>query len=188
MPIPLEITVHNMDSSPAVEAAVREKAEKLERFAEKIMGCQVRIDAPHKHHNKGKLYHVSVEIQVPGKHIVVSRDPGQNHAHEDLYVAIRDAFRAAGRQLQEHTRVRRGKVKHHETPPHGRIAAIYADEDYGTIATADGREVYFHRNSLLNAKLEEIESGAEVRFDEEIGDKGPQASSVSLIGKHHLTS
>jgi len=186
MPIPLEITVHNMDPSSAVETAVREKADKLERFNEKIMGCQVRIDAPHKHHNKGKLYHVSVEIQIPGGHIVVSRDPGQNHAHEDLYVAIRDAFRAAGRQLQDHTRVRRGKVKHHDVPPHGHVAKLNADEDYGIIATADGREVYFHRNSLLNATLEDLEPGAEVRFDEEPGDKGPQASSVSVIGKHHL--
>lgn len=188
MPIPLELTVHNMDSSPAVEAAVREKAEKLERFADKILGCQVRIDAPHKHQSKGKLYHVSVEIQVPGGPIVVSRDPGNNQAHEDLYVAIRDAFRAAGRQLQDHTRVRRGKVKHHEVPPHGRIAKVQADDDFGVIETVDGREVYFHRNSLLNAKLEDLEPGAEVRFDEEDGDKGPQASSVSVIGKHHLTS
>jgi len=186
MPIPLEITTHNMDSSPAVEAAVKEKAAKLERFADKIIGCQVRIDAPHKHHGKGKLYHVSVEILVPGGHIIASRDPAKNHAHEDLYVAIRDAFRAAGRQLQDHTRVRRGKIKQHETPPHGHVAQLHPHENYGIIETADGREVYFHRNSLLNAKLEDLEPGAEVRFDEEAGEKGPQATSVSLIGKHHL--
>ncbi len=188
MPIPLEITIHNMDPSPAVEAAVREKAAKLERHADKIIGCQVRIDAPHKHHGKGNLYHVSVEIQVPGGEIIANRDPAKNHSHEDLYVAIRDAFRAAGRQLQDHTRVRRGKVKQHQVPPHGRVAQLHLDGNYGIIATADGREVYFHRNGLLNAKLEDLKLGAEVRFDEEPGDKGPQASSVSLIGKHHLPS
>lgn len=188
MPIPLEITIHNMDPSPAVEAAVREKAAKLEHFADKIMGCQVRIDAPHKHHGKGKLYRVSVEIEVPGGHIVASRDPTKNHSHEDIYVAIRDAFRAAGRQLQDHTRVRRGKIKQHEAPPHGRVARLYPEEGYGIIATADGREVYFHRNSLINVTFEHLEPGAEVRFDEEAGEKGPQASTVSLIGKHHLTA
>jgi ribosomal subunit interface protein len=116
MPIPLEITVHHMDASPALDAAIRERAARLERFSDQIIGCQVRIDAPHKHHGKGKLYHVCVEIQVPGGHIVANRDPAEHHAHEDIYVAVRDAFDAAARQLQEFTRVRRGDVKHHETP------------------------------------------------------------------------
>lgn len=186
MAIPLEITFRNMDPSPAIEAAARERAAKLERFADKIIGCQVRIEAPHKHHSSGKLYHVTVELQVPGGHIVASRDPGARHAHEDLHVALRDAFRAAQRQLQDHVRVRRGKVKQHEAPPHGRIAQLHPDEDYGIIASEDGREIYFHRNSLLNAAFEDLKPGTEVRFDEEAGEQGPQASSVSVIGKHHI--
>jgi len=121
MQIPLEISFHNMDPSAAVETAIRARADKLERFAENIIGCQVRVDAPHKHHAKGKLYHVTVDIQVPGGHILANRDPSKHHAHEDVYVAIRDAFRAAGRQLQDHTRVRRGDVKQHE-PPSGSVA------------------------------------------------------------------
>ncbi|HSG66739.1 MAG TPA: HPF/RaiA family ribosome-associated protein [Gammaproteobacteria bacterium] len=116
MSIPLEITMHNMDASPALEAVIREKAAKLEHFADQILGCQVRIDAPHRHHGKGKLYRVSVEIRVPGGHIVASRDPAEHHAHEDVYVAVRDAFSAAGRQLQDVVRVRRGDVKRHEPP------------------------------------------------------------------------
>ena len=70
MTIPVEITTHNMDPSPAMDDAIRARAEKLERLGGDIIGCQVRVDAPHKHHGKGKLYHVSVEIQVPGGHIV----------------------------------------------------------------------------------------------------------------------
>lgn len=116
MPVPLEIAVHNMDPSPAVEAAVRDRVAKLERFAHDITACRVRIDAPHRHRSKGKLYQVSVEILVPGGQIVANRDPSEHHAHEDIYVAVRDAFDAAGRQLQDFVRIRRGDVKHHDTP------------------------------------------------------------------------
>ncbi|HEY5622273.1 MAG TPA: HPF/RaiA family ribosome-associated protein [Gammaproteobacteria bacterium] len=182
----IQIVFQNMDASPAVEDAVRERAKKLERFGTKIQSCRVTIEAPHKHHKKGKTYRVVIDLRVPGREIVVSRDPGQNHAHEDVYVAIRDGFNAAARQLQDHVRVRQGKVKHHELQHHGSISSIHVDDDYGRIETPDGREVYFHRNSVLNADFEKLEVGAEVRFDEEQGDEGPQATSLHVVGKHHL--
>lgn len=71
-------------------------------------------------------------------------------------------------------------------PPHGRVSEVHPDENYGRITSSDGRLIYFHRNSLLEAALEDVAVGAEVRFDEEQGDKGPQATTVALIGKHHI--
>jgi ribosomal subunit interface protein len=186
MQAPLEIVFHNCDRSPAVEAAVRERVAKLEQFAQNITSCRVTVEAPHKAHQQGNLYTVRVDLRYPGGEAVANRSPSGHHAHEDVYVALRDAFKAARRQLQDAQRVRRGDVKPHDAPPHGRIASIDREQGSGYIATPDGREVYFHRNSLLNASFDKLEPGAEVRFSEEAGDKGPQASSVHVIGKHHV--
>lgn len=181
MQIPLEVVFHNMARSEAVEAAIRERASKLEQFADKIVSCRVTVDAPHKHHRQGKLFRVAIDVHIPGAHVVATRDPGENHAHEDAYVAIRDAFDAARRQLQDRLRIERGKVKAHEGPPHGRILELVRDQDFGRIETPDGREVYFHRNSLLNADFDKLEPGATVWFSEEQGDRGPQATTVHVI-------
>jgi ribosome-associated translation inhibitor RaiA len=186
MDIPLQIEFRNMDRSAAIETAIEERCKKLERFAGDVMRCKVTVEAPHRHHAKGNLYHVSIDLHVPGAEIVVNRDPSRNHAHEDPYVAVRDAVSAAARQLQDYVRVRRGKIKTHEALPHGQIVEVHPEEDYGRIADSTGRLIYFHRNSLLDASLEDVSVGDEVRFDEEQGDQGPQASSVRLIGKHHI--
>ena len=120
MQVPLEIVFHNVDRSAAVEAAVRERVAKLERFAENITSCRVTVEAPHKNHQQGNLYKVRVDLHFPGGEAVVNRSPSENQAHEDVYVALRDAFKAARRQLQDHQRLRRGDVKPHEVHPHGR--------------------------------------------------------------------
>ena len=107
MPFPLEIRFRNMDPSPAVEARIREKAAKLERFHDRIIGCTVVVEAPHRSQHKGKLYSVRVDIGVPGKDVVVDRAKPVDHAHEDVYVAVRDAFSAATRRLEDQVRKRR---------------------------------------------------------------------------------
>lgn len=184
MQIPLQITFRDMEQSDAIEKAVREKAEKLDQFAQ-IMSCRVVVEMINKHH-KGTLYQVSIDMTIPGTEIVVSRDHGMDHSHEDVYVAIRDSFDAARRQLQDFHRISHQKVKAHDVPPHGRVSELNADEGYGRIETSDGRSVYFHRNSVLNDEFSELEVGTEVRFSEEPGEEGPQASSVQRVGKHHI--
>lgn len=186
MDFPIEIDFRNFERSEFVETAVRERCEKLGRFSSEIMRCKVTVAAPHKHHSQGNLYHVSIDLHVPGTEIVINRDPGKNHSHEDVYVAIRDAFDAAIRKLQDYVRVRRGHVKAHDAPPHGVVSELHPEDDYGRITSSDGRLIYFHRNSLVGADFEQLTVGAEVRFDEEVGDGGPQASSVHVIGKHHI--
>ena len=128
---------------------------------------------------EGGVYHVRVDLTVPGREIVVSRDPAENHAHEDVYVAIRDAFDATRRQLEDHVREIRADVKHHEPARQtGHVRAIVAEERYGFIASDDGREIYFHENSVLDGGFGTLSVGSRVSFVEAAGNEGPQASSV----------
>lgn len=183
---PLQIVFRDIPPSDAVEADVRKKAAKLDQVYDRIMSCRVVIEWPHGHHNKGRLYHVVIDLTVPGEELVINRSAEKNHAHEDVYVAVRDAFNAARRKLQDFARRQRGKIKHHEPPPHGTISELIPMQDFGRIVTADGREIYFHRNSVLETDFDKLEIGDEVRFDESQGDAGPQASSVHIVGKHHI--
>lgn len=186
MKIPLQITFRNMDPSDAMEAAIRKKVNKLEQFNDRITSCRVMVESDHARHHKGNLYHVRIDLTMPGAELVAGRQPSKNHAHEDAYVAIRDAFDAARRQLEDKTRIRQRKVKHHEAPAHGRVSELMPPMDYGRIETADGRDIYFHRNSLINGDFNTLEVGSEVRFSEEEGEEGPKATTVRIIGKHHI--
>lgn len=186
MQLPIQITFRNMAASEAMEAKIREKTAKLDQVYDRIMSCRVMVECSHRHHQQGNIYHVTVDLTVPDGELVASREPAQNHAHEDAYVAIRDAFNAARRQLQNYARRRQGTVKSHAVPPHGRIASLNPEKDYGKIVTDDGSEVYFHRNSIVDADFDKLSEGEEVRFVAEAGELGPQASTVRVVGKHHL--
>ena len=186
MQVPLEIRFIGMDPSPSLDAAIRDQVAKLEEFDRQIISCHVAVDVPHQHHRQGKLFRVKVDVRFPGGEAVASRSPAEHHAHEDAHLAVRDAFRAVRRQIQDHARTQRGKIKAHEVPLHGKIVALHGDTGHGFIATPDGREVYFHRNSVVGAEYASLDVGSEVRFSEEPGDKGPQATTVHLIGKHHI--
>ena len=108
-----QITFRGVPHSDAVEQRIREKVERLEKFYDHIIAIRVMVDAAHHRHHKGNLYHIRIDVSVPDKEIVVSHDNHDKHAHEDVYVAIRDAFDAAQRQLEDYARIRRGDVKRH---------------------------------------------------------------------------
>lgn len=110
----LQIAFRGMPSSPAVESRIREKAAKLEQFHHRITACRVVVDAPHRRHAKGDLFMVRVELTIPGHDVLANKDSGMDHSHEDVYVAIRDAFDVATRRLEDAARRARGDVKHHE--------------------------------------------------------------------------
>ena len=207
MEIPLQIKFHNMTPSQAIEDNIREKASKLDCFYDRIISCRVMVEAPHRHHRKGKAYEVRIDVTVPGGELVINRspkrlkaasvpptdlletklieshEPSKHGAHADVYVAIRDAFNAAGRKLQDYARRQSGAVKLHESPTRARVAKLFPEEKYGFLETPDGREIYFHSNSVLQPGFDHLDVGAEVHFAEERGEKGPQASTVRFLGK-----
>jgi len=187
MQIPLQITFRDMEPSAAVEARIREKTAKLEHVYDRIMSCRVMVESPHCHHHQGRLFQVRIDLTVPDDELVVSQaHHHKDHSHEDVYVAIRDAFNAMQRQLRNYVDMRRGRVKQHQPAPGGHVISLHPEEGYGRIGTPDGRVIYFHRNSVLNSNFDALEIGNEVRFAEEAGELGPQASSVVPVGKHHV--
>lgn len=116
MQIPLQITFRGIPPSEFVEAKIREKAGKLDKFHSHIMSCRVAVEAEHHHHHQGNLYHIRIDITTPNKEIVISKEHHDKKAHEDVYVAIRDAFDAAIRQVEDYARIQRGEVKTHAVP------------------------------------------------------------------------
>ena len=188
MELPLQITFRHMDSSDTVAVRIRERAEELGRFFDRIMSCRVVVERQHPRRHQGNLFRVRVDLKVPGRGIVVGRDPAAHHAHEDVYVAIRDAFDTTRRLLEDHIREARGDVKLHAVPDHGRITRLLPEQDCGFILGADGNEIYFHRNSVANGGFGKLALGDEVRFVAQHSEsaEGPQASTVVPLGKRHL--
>jgi ribosomal subunit interface protein len=185
--IPLQITFKDMDTSPAIEAWVRTRAAQLDRFFPHVTRCHVVVQAPHRHHHKGRLYEVTVRLTVPPRHEIVTGGVGRaDHAHEDVNVAVRDAFDAAVRRLEDHARRIRGAVKAHEAAVHGRVVRLYPE--HGFIETSDGQEVYFHRNSVVERGFDALEVDSEVRLTiaEDESAAGWQATTVHPVGKHHV--
>jgi len=177
MKLPLKIVIRDIELGDAVRDEIANKAEKLTKIFENIIKCRVVVEAPH-HHNRtaGIVYNVCIDMAVPGKEIVVKKQPNKN-----LSIAIREAFNAAYRELEDYATKLRGEVKHHEEVPHAYISILELDKGYGFLTTTDGREIYFHENSLLNYDFKDLKVGSKVRFVEKVGEKGPQASSVTVI-------
>jgi cold shock CspA family protein/ribosome-associated translation inhibitor RaiA len=177
---PLKITSRDFPLSEAVEAEIGQKAAALDTFYERLSGCEVTVRAPAlKHHHKGGPFLVEIRLTVPGRELIVDHQEA-----EEISQAIREAFDAARRQLEDYAREQRGSVKAHETML-GHISRLEREPGYGFIETADGREIYFHSNSVLDRAFDRLEVGAEVRFAEEEGEQGPQASTVILIRPRH---
>jgi len=176
MEIPLQITSKDIELTDALKTEIMQKAEKLDIYYDRIVRCRVVVECPKKHPHEGKRYNVHIFMTVPGGELAVKRA-----SNEDLYVSIRDSFHAARRRLEDYAREQRGDVKFHEEAPPAVISKLFADKDYGFITTPDGLDVYFHANSVINEEFRKLKIGMKVRFAEETGDKGPQASSVTVL-------
>ncbi len=182
MQVPIQISFSNMDASDAVRARIEELAAKLDRFHDRIISCRVVVRAPNRRQHKGKLYHVSIDVNVPGREIVINREAPQHQAHQDVYVAIRDAFEALVRQLEDTARQRRGDVKSHEAEPSGEVVKLFPKEGYGFLEDKTVGEIYFHANSVPNDGFKKLKLGALVRYQAEPGEKGLQATVVKPVG------
>ena len=203
MKLPVQITFRNMDRSDAIEEWIRAEAAKLDTFYNRIMRCRVAIEVPHRHHRKGSSYHLRIDLTVPGEEIVVKRQPSLSHVqqlgeteikkdlelktpHKNLRLAINDAFKAASRRLQDYARRQRGDVKSHAPLRLARVSKILPDEGYGFLTSEDNRGIYFHKNSVLNRAFSRLKVGTVVGFLEEQGEKGPQASTVRIVGRESI--
>ena len=181
MDVPVEIVFHNMSSSPALEAEIRERVDKLDRLYEHLIGCRVSVEQLHRRHQTGNLYDVHIDMRVPGDEIVVSREPHrarEKFTDPDAGVAVRNAFKAAERRLLDYKRRQRGEVKPHDEFFAGQVSQLYPAEDHGFLLTHEGTQLYFHRNSLMQRDFDELKVGDRVHFVETVGDTGPIANKV----------
>jgi cold shock CspA family protein len=201
MQFALQITFRRMKPSQTIERWIRAEADKLDSFYNRVMGCRVAIEMPHRHHKKGSPYHIRIDLTVPGEEIIVKREPSLSHRarqlgetelqkhlevkapHKNLRLAINDAFKAVGRRLQDYARRQRGDIKSHAPLQVARVSKMLRDEGYGFLTSDDGRGIYFHQNSVLNRAFSRVKVGTKVSFVEELGEKGPQASTVRIISK-----
>lgn len=180
MDVPPEIAFRHVDATAAVQDKIEEGLDKLEQVYPRLTSCRIMVEDRTPGRETGRRYHVRIDMGVPGKELVVHRDPPQN-PHEDLVQAVGEAFDVARRRLRKFAEVQRGEVKTHVPQPHGRVLRMFPAEDYGFIESDDGREIYFHRHSVVGGDFDDLEVGSVVRFAEERGEKGPQASTVHPV-------
>jgi len=124
----VQISFHGMDHSPAAASAVRRRAEELQQFSDRLLACRVVLEAVNPRHQQGTLYGVRIDLTIAGGPVVTDREPGGHRAHEDIRVAIRDAFDAARRRLEDHMRRLDGRVKQHQAPAAADRAALDAGQ------------------------------------------------------------
>jgi cold shock CspA family protein len=172
--LPIQISLRNLTLSADVDADIRERATVLRSYYDRIIGCRVTVELPNRRRREGSLYNVRIDLTVPGGELVIRRRP-----HEDLRTAMQIAFNAARRRLQDYARRQRGAVKAHEPQPKAQVTQLYPLSGYGFLTTPDGRDIYFDKNSVVDGGFDRLDVGAEVRFTEERGEKGPQASTVA---------
>jgi ribosome-associated translation inhibitor RaiA len=153
MQLPLQISFRHMERTPFLEATIREKAATLDHFAGRIMSCRVVVEPAGEHRLHGNQYEVRIDITLPGGEVVATREPSEHKEYKEIGVAIRDAFDAAARRLEEYVRIQRGDVN-------------------------------FHAGQPQAVSYDRLQVGTEVAFEEEEGERGPQASTVRIVGRH----
>jgi cold shock CspA family protein/ribosome-associated translation inhibitor RaiA len=199
MRLPPIITFRRLRGTDALEADIRRRLDKLETYCPRIMAARVLMEPTGRHHRDGNRYHVRIDLTVPGEEIVIRREAGArptaralsvpktrkqdepDRTHRYASVAIREAFDAARRRLQDVVRRQRGTVKLHTALPNGRVVRLFPAKAYGFLEASDGHEVYFQKTSVLGRAFDRLDVGSRVAFVEERGEKGPQASTVRLV-------
>jgi ribosomal subunit interface protein len=184
MEVPAEVIWHNMDPVKHVAKRIDTRIARLEKFFDRIVRCRVVIEAAHQRHRKGNQYEVRVDVVTPGGELSVSRRPGDDDAHFDLRVTVRDAFDAMERQLRRWKEEHSGRPAAQEAPLQGTVAEIDHNAGFGHIDTTDGRSIYFHSNSVLNGAFEKLSAGDTVELVVAPRDdaEGLHASTVRPIG------
>lgn len=197
MLLPVQVTFRNIEDHTGLEEYVQKEAAKLERFFNRISSCRVIVERPQKAASS-KIYHVRIDLGVPNEELVVKHIPSLHGTLEDLQTqksrrearsvlahktpkrAIHDAFEEMARRLQDYARRQSGVVKSRQRIEEGVVKEILPEQGFGFLETGDGREIYFNQESVLESHFPQLRIGSKVKFAEEAGDKGPQASTVKL--------
>jgi len=187
METPAEIDFQGFQPSETARQAIAAHVAGLEKRYGRLTACRVVLKGPGGHHQTGGLYEVNIRLALPdGWEVDVGRTATADERHADLDFAVNDAFKRARRRLHDKVRRMQGQVKVHEAQPVGTVTRLDAAERFGFLESTDGREIYFHENSVLDGAFSRLGIGTRVAFAEEMGEKGPQASTVRLLGKHAL--
>jgi cold shock CspA family protein len=184
MEAPLELSFRNVQKTAALEDLIRERAAKLEQFHSHTMSCRVAVERLHEHQKSGNPYRVRLAVRVPPGHdLVVDERPKKHSMHDTMERVLIDAFKAMERQLKKLSDRQHMEVKHHDVPI-AFVVRFFKEQGYGFIKTPEeGREIYFQRAATLHRDWERLAVGTQVRFEEVMGEKGPQATTVQIIDK-----
>lgn len=187
METPVQIDFQGMEPVDGLRASIIEHIAKLEQRFGRITACRVVLKAPGERHRTGGLYEVNVKLALPnGREVEIARTAPADERHGDVSFAINDAFKRARRRLQDQVRRMQAQTKEHEGQPIGTVTKLNPGDGYGFLESADGREIYFHKNSVLTDAFSRLRPGTRVTYTEESGEKGPQASTVRILGKHGM--
>lgn len=183
---PVHTEFQDMAATDDVRAAIDDHVAQLEKRFGRLTACRVTVKGPGDRHQTGGLYGIHIRLALPeGREVNVGRTPSADERYSDLTFAIDNAFKRARRRLQDQVRRLAGQTKHHDGQPSGKVVRLDPLGEFGFLQTGDGQEIYFHRNSVLDG-MANLSVGTPVTFVEEQGERGPQASTVKVLGKHKL--
>lgn len=178
----VHVTFRHFSATDALEVRVRDGVAKLFELFPKIIKLSVALEM-HQRERHGHNFRCRLDLVVPHAELV-AQNSETDESSADVYVALAAVFDEAKRQLEDYVRRSRWDVKQHAPTPRARVAKLMVGEGpgtrYGFLETLDGREIYFHEHSVLHGRYDDLRIGTEVRFSEEDGDKGPQASTVAV--------
>lgn len=180
MQIEPEVSFRNVRRTDALDREILEGIEKLGTVHDRITSVRMALEDQRGTGIQDHLYRVRIEITIPGGEVVVKETPGEG-PHPPLTQVLNKAFDAARRKLKETRMQRRGQVKNHTPRGVGRVTQIFPRQEYGFIEDDRGREIYFHKNAVSRNGWDDLDTQHPVEFEEEQGDKGPQAMVVYPI-------
>ena len=163
--IPFQITFLDFPESDAVWIAVQKRVEKLEHFFDRIVRCEVVVSCPHRHRQVDRLFQIQIRLYIPKEDVIVNHNATKNEAHRNIYVAIRDAFNAAERILQDKIKILRRQVKFHERKTtenltnvsdidgHYDIDGVSLEKGVGVVVASDANKKGNLRSILAPVKL-----------------------------------
>jgi cold shock CspA family protein/ribosome-associated translation inhibitor RaiA len=183
----VEIDFQGMPPQEHIREAVASHIAALEKRFGRIAVCRVTVKGPSAHHRTGGAYQIKIHLALlDGREVDIDLTANDDERFADPDFAVNDAFKRARRRLQQQVRRMQGQVKARETPPLGTVLRVDEAGGFGFLGTPDGREIYFHRNSVLNDAFASLKVGTLVAFAEEEGEKGRQANTVRVAGKHGM--